>query len=310
MRALTLERTLVAVVVAAIVVPTSAATRSSPVQFPTAGQLVFSDDGALFTIAPDGSDLRELGELGAYGPRWSPSGERIAFASEDGQLWLIRGNGADLGRLTRPGKGAQDSSPAWSPRGGRLVHRRDAGSSAERSGLRVVAADASRGTWLSREAAQLRSPDWSPDGRRIVGHLRTHLWVVDAEGSNPRRLIPRGLVGHEPRYAPDGTRVAFVHTGAGDVRVVDLRTRRVRTVFTPEPETYEEESIGWAVAWSPDGRWLAVQWTNSVECVDDPTELWCSRAEIWIVGASGGQAKRIHAGPLRGRGAGLDWRRP
>lgn len=299
---------LAAIALTTAALPSAADTRLASAHFPIAGKLVFSDDGALFTMAPDGSDLRALGELGAYGPRWSPDGRRVAYASEDGQLWRVRANGSDPARLTRPRRGAQDSSPAWSPQGRQLAHRRDGGSQARRSGLRVVAADASRGAWLSREAAQIRSPDWSPDGRRIVGHVRAHLWLVDADGSSARRLVPRGLVGQQPRFAPDGTRVAFVDTEAGSVRVVDLRTRRVRTVFTPEPDTYEVESIGWAVAWSPDGRWLAVQWTNSVECDDDPTELWCERVEIWVVSTSGGETKRIHAGPLRGWGVGLDWR--
>jgi hypothetical protein len=100
-----------------------------------------------------------------------------------------------------------------------------------------------------------------------------------------------------------------VDAEAGVVRVLDRRTNRARTVFAPEPETYDVEYVGWALAWSRDGRWLAVQWTNAVECVDDPTTLWCERAEIWIVGATGSPQRMIHAGPLPSYGDGLDWSR-
>lgn len=290
----------------------SASAASSPT-LPRDGLLVFGDQGALFTIEPDGTGLRALGELGAYEPRWSPNGARIAYSDEDGRLWLVSADGSRARRLTRPSRVAKDSSPAWSPRGDWLVHARVPSSgSGTRSGLRTIRIDGTGGRWLSSESVSLGAPDWSRDGKRITGQrgtgARGRLWVVSADGSDPRRLGPKGLVGEQPRWSPDGRRVAFVDVEAGVVRVLDLRTNRVRTVFEPEPETYDVEYVGWAHAWSPDGRWLAVQWTNAVECVDDPTTLWCERAEIWVVSATDTRQRLIHAGPFLSYGNGLDWR--
>ena len=96
-----------------------ASAAQSASSFPTTGVLVFSnelsDAGTLFTIAPDGSGLRSLGELEGYEPRWSPGGGLIAFS--DGRIRLVRVDGTGVRALTRPRYGATDSSPAWSPRG-------------------------------------------------------------------------------------------------------------------------------------------------------------------------------------------------
>jgi hypothetical protein len=96
---------------------------------------------------------------------------------------------------------------------------------------------------------------------------------------------------------------------AGAVRVLTLGSGRIRIVFSPEPETYDVEYFGWSHAWSPDGRWIAVLRNAAVECVDDPTSMWCERAELWIVSASGTQQTLIYAGPLNSDGGGVDWRR-
>jgi TolB protein len=309
-----LALTALATLVVVLTAPTAGAA-DSPAPFPSAGLLVFSDEGSLYSVAPDGSRLQSLGELGAYTPRWSPGGTQIAYAlAETAQIGVSRSDGSAARHLTRPTQGARDAAPAWSPRGDRLVFHRlmpKRPGTPARSGLRTIRADGTGSRWLSAEA-KLEAPDWSPDGKTIAGDRggeRGRLWVVDADGSDPRRLGPPRLVGQQPRWSPDGGRVAFVDVHAGAVRVLDVRRGRVRTVFHPEPETYAVEFVGWGHAWSPDGRWLAVQWTNAVECVDDPTTEWCERAELWIVSVSDARQKLIYSGPLRSTGNGLDWRR-
>jgi len=58
------------------------------------------------------------------------------------------------------------------------------------------------------------SPDWSPDGTRIVyesnqtGDYR--IWVMNADGSGPRRLTDDpGFADLNPAWSPDGTRILF-----------------------------------------------------------------------------------------------------
>jgi hypothetical protein len=89
--------------------------------------------------------------------------------------------------------------------------------------------------------------------------------------------------------------------------VLNLRTGDVRTVFDEE-SPYGEDS-GWAYAWSPDGKWLAVMRATQDDCVDDPTATFCDHTELWIVAASGAGANQVYTGPDHSLSNGVDWRR-
>lgn len=289
--------------------------------FPVDGLLVFSDEGTLYTIAPDGSGLRSLGELAAFEPRWSPSGQLIAYSGEseaaNERVWLVRSDGSTPKQLTHPAPSVKDFSPAWFPRGGQLVFDRFVPGRIgvkERRSLREIRIDRSGSRLLRSGAPILSTPDWSPNGKRIAGYVygadstTSRLMVVEADGSSPRRLGPKGVEGQKPRWSPDGTRVAFVDESANSVRVLDLRTGRVRTVF--DVSVYGND-FGWYTAWSPDGRWLAVMKDALDECVDfDPTAEFCEHPELWIVNATDGREKLVYSGQQYGQSDGLDWRAP
>ena len=103
--------------------------------------------------------------------------------------------------------------------------------------------------------------------------------------------------------------MAFVDVAAAEVRVLDVRTGRVRTIFSPEEETFDVQYFDWGYAWSPDGRRLAVIRTAAVECVDDPTTDWCEQAQLSMVDVAIRRSTPIYQGPLTSTAGGLDWRR-
>jgi Tol biopolymer transport system component len=106
---------------------------------------------------------------------------------------------------------------------------------------------------------------WSPDGRRIVFDEEPigsegpwSIWIVNADGSNPRQLTTTFGVqlDSDPRWSPDGRRVAYIRYnpsgapgGSSELHVVnadgsgDVRLLSVYEPFHP--------------SWSPDGRRLA-----------------------------------------------------
>ncbi len=91
--------------------------------------------------------------------------------------------------------------------------------------LWTVRLDGSRLTRLTEDAFRADQPAWSPDGARIA--FRTfrrglpEIWIVQADGSNPRPLLP-GLSfipeeeSHHPVWLPGGEDLVFSRTLGGE----------------------------------------------------------------------------------------------
>ena len=144
----------------------------------------------------------------------------------------------------------------------------------EQARLRVLQPDLTSTELLPDQTGLQRRATWNPDGSRIAfgGHDLTELrpraliWETDAEGSEPRMLSegcdpPACAEENDPGYSPDGARIAFVRTTAGDattesvVAVRDLQTGEVTELeATSRPLT---EGASNHPRWSPDGQTIA-----------------------------------------------------
>jgi Tol biopolymer transport system component len=128
--------------------------------------------------------------------------------------------------------------------------------------LAVVNADGTGLRKLTRRLPAIKSPRWSPDGKRIA-FVRTDphavqasspVYVIASNGSG-QRSVARG---YSPRWSPDGRRLVFVDVAdsidkkaefefrAGRIVVLDLSSGRRREI-----------ARGTAPAWSPDGKQIA-----------------------------------------------------
>jgi len=140
--------------------------------------------------------------------------------------------------------------------------------------LREVPIDTRTGTWMS--------VDVSPDGRQIVFDLLGDLYVIPIGGGEATALT-RGLAWDEqPRWSPDGARIAFTSDrGGGDnLWIIDRDGGR------PRPVTKESFRLLNSPAWSPDGQYLAARkhFTSTRSA---------GAGEIWLYHWTGGEGVQM-----------------
>lgn len=109
-------------------------------------------------------------------------------------------------------------------------------------------------TRLTNDPAIDEEPAWSPDGRRIAFVRSSELHVMNADGSNVRRIFS-GSNTQNPSWSPDGTKIAYsaLSNGSANLWVVSPNAGG------PGP-TLLFEAPGWDAqpSWSPDGTRLAL----------------------------------------------------
>ena len=139
---------------------------------------------------------------------------------------------------------------------------------------------------------------WAPDGKSILFMRDGQLWLIAADGGEPRALTRHATTPVAPKWSPDGRAVYFI---AGDPPTADdrERTRARDDVYTLD-ETYKHRQL-WKIvvstgaetqltsgeltvkdySLSADGRRMAVQ------RAPNPTEMDAYRGEVWVMDANG-----------------------
>jgi hypothetical protein len=126
----------------------------------------------------------------------------------------------------------------------------------------VMDADGSDQRRLTSSPGEDIDPVWSPDGRRVAfasarqqppstpdDPYRWDIWVIDADGSNPRRVTFDGHAS-EPAWSPDGQSIAYVsqREDGSDIFVTGVDAFEPRNVSNTRSASERNP------AWSPDGQ--------------------------------------------------------
>lgn len=102
-----------------------------------------------------------------------------------------------------------------------------------------------------------RTGGWSPDGTQLVlsrpdggSPVESDLWVMNADGSEARRLTSDPGYDYAARFSPDGDQILFERTngdGGPALMVIDADGRHVQQIAGAD------EEVIFGAAWSPDG---------------------------------------------------------
>ncbi len=230
-----------------------------PVRFlsiSSAGELSFGYDGELYTLGPGArtpkklavqisADTRGRGvqslklSQGATEVAPSPDGKEVAFVVR-GEIFVASTEFGDTRRITDTA--TQERSVSFSPDGRRLVF------AGERDGA-----------WNLYEAT-------------LPGSKKDTPYFFSASQVSIKTLLQNGQENFQPRYSPDGTEVAYLENRT-TLKVLNLASRQTRLILPGHLNYSYEDGDQW-FDWSPDGRWLLVQfldlnrWGGEVGLID------------------------------------------
>jgi Tol biopolymer transport system component len=209
-------------------------------------------------VAADGTNpiVVASGIVGMSHVSWSPGGDALAFSgSPDGGptsvLYVAAADGSAGPRVVDT-VGGSAWDPTWAPDDKRLVVASDVG-------LWVVDRDGSNRRLVTHNrykeiGSRGEAAEWSPDGEQIVFTAVTQtdqqdVYLVSLDGSAEHRVSGDVSTARDATYSPDGTRIAYMRTGAGLgplCYIADTEGQTVRIL----PGAY-----GWyQPVWSPDGK--------------------------------------------------------
>ena len=173
----------------------------------------------IITVSPDGTGMKQLTSNSSSGnPSFSPNGEKIAYAASYGAgtrgIYVMNRSGTAKKALT-DNNNLPEYGPAWSPDGTKIA-------------------------FIRQERVS------TPEGQSDV---QVDVWVMNADGSEQKKLTDDFNNEGAPTWSPEGTKIAFVD--GPDIWTVKPDGSG-RHNLTDTPNSYEEDPD-----FSPDGKKIA-----------------------------------------------------
>lgn len=196
-----------------------------------------------------------------FKPAFSPDGQQMAYVSSrhDGylEIYVMNLRTKVSYRLTNHPR--HDDNPVWSPDGRWIAF--DSNREATYH-IYKIQPDGENLQQLTHGVVDRNyNAAWSPDSQSIAfasSRAAPGIYIMDADGGNPRRLPNQPQRGHMPSWSPDGKQIAFSDTmlgghrdpllgGGQDIYTLNVDGSQLRRrTRHPSMDIFPD--------WSPDGR--------------------------------------------------------
>jgi len=193
-------------------------------------------------------------------------------------LWVLDRTSGDRQRVVPFGR-----TPTWSPDGTTIAF--------SVGQIYTVNADGSGLTQITFAGAH-HFPSWSPSADWIAYDNALHVWVMRADGSEPRNIgeVEQPQGSRMPSWNPDGTRIVYVGavdatfpTSRTEVFLMDVSGASVVRLTTNQTDDRHP-------VFSPDGNQIA--YCGQMLSGDS----WVDRLpQVWVMNADGSGARQLTA---------------
>lgn len=254
----------------------------APAPMPSAstGRVAFVREGRIWVVNADGSGGRPVTAEGEewWLWEWAHDGRLFAVRHRPSATGLVALD-VDAGTMTRIGDQAANS-PRLSPDGNWISYNGVAPDPNSTTG-------AQNAVWVMRDDGTERRmlvaggnlADWTHDGKHLVYQVDDAVYIVGADGQNPRRVV-------EGYWNP--------HASPVDDRVIAMRLGEAGwalDVFGDDMAAPREvvPSHNMRYAWSPDGEWIAIELAMEVSRCETAGLVLCSNwhYNVWLVRPDG-----------------------
>lgn len=136
---------------------------------------------------------------------------------------------------------------------------------------------ATRKVQLSVDEGSWMNVDVAPDGRTIAFDMLGDIYTMPIEGGTPTRIAEGLAYEHQPRFSPDGKRIAFVSDRAGGDNIWLMN----RDGSDKKQISKEDFRLLNQPSWSPDGQFIVAKKHFT-------TGRSLGTGEVWMYHVSGG----------------------